>query len=187
MHAGPESCSGIDVEDQPGLLLMSVLHDRFGFFPGRNHKYIINPELMEVLFPVVDPVDILCLVNGDGSLTQICKGADLLDLCQDLLPDLFRCAFCIIYDEVSVFCLLQEKAEDSSAVIGRSLRQDIHKHLLFFRGCKRHIVLDLGSVQPYILHKADQYILCVRFGADSESHPFHVAACPPGKNINKDK
>ena len=78
------------MEDQPGLLLMSVLHDRFGFFPGRNHKYIINPELMEVLFPVVDPVDILCLVNGDGSLTQICKGADLLDLCQDLLPDLFR-------------------------------------------------------------------------------------------------
>ena len=174
MHAGAEGGTGIYVEDQAGLLFMSVFHDLFRLLPGRDDKDIVDPELVEVLLPVVDPVDVLGLVDADGPLPHVGKGPDLVDLGQHSVPDLLRCADLVVDDQAAVLCFLQKEVQDRGPVVRGALGEDIHEHLLLLRGGQGDVVLDLGPVETDVLHKADQYILCVRPGADPESHPFHI-------------
>ena len=67
MHAGAECRAGIDMEHH----FIGVF--RFDIFPGRDDQDVINIELMEILFPVVDPVNVLCLIYYDGTFSDIHK------------------------------------------------------------------------------------------------------------------
>ena len=55
------------MEHQPALILWLCL------FPGRNDQNIIYGKLVEILLPVVNPVDILSFVHADGSFSDIHK------------------------------------------------------------------------------------------------------------------
>ena len=65
MHARSERGSRVNMDDHavPVFLLY--------FLPGGNDQNIIHVKLFEILFPVVDPVLVLCLGCGDGTLTDI--------------------------------------------------------------------------------------------------------------------
>ena len=179
MHAGPESRSGIDVEDQSGNLFLPVFHHLLRLLPGGDYQHIVDPELMEILFPVVDPVDVLSLVDGDSALTHVAESPDLFDLCRHFFTDLLGGLQGLVHHKLPVFGLLEEKAQNGGPVIRGSLGQDIHKHLLLF-GCRqRDVVLDLGTAQTDVLHKTDQYIFRFGPGPDPESHPFHWKSVPP--------
>ena len=65
MHSGSKRCAGINMQNH--LVLILRLH----LFPGRNNQYIVNRELMKILLPVVDPVDILRFFNRDCAFSDI--------------------------------------------------------------------------------------------------------------------
>ena len=67
MHAGAKCRTGIDMKHH----LVSIF--RFDIFPGRDHQDIIDIELVEILFPVVDPVNVLRLIYHNRSLADIHK------------------------------------------------------------------------------------------------------------------
>lgn len=55
MHSCAKSCARINVNDYFILIL------RLYIFPGRDNQHVIYGKLMEIFFPVIDPVHILCL------------------------------------------------------------------------------------------------------------------------------
>ena len=65
MHTGAECSTGINMKHH----FIGVF--RFDIFPGRNDQDIINIKLMEILLPVVDPVNILGLVHDNGTFSDI--------------------------------------------------------------------------------------------------------------------
>ena len=75
---------------------------------------------------------------------------------------------------MAVLGLLQEETEHRCPVIFPCVGQYVYEHLLFLRGRKRHMVLDLRAVQADILHGTDDYIFRLCSRADSECHPFHI-------------
>ena len=168
MHAGPECSSGIDVEDQRRLLIGDLR-----LLPGRDRQDVVDPELVEILFPVVDPVHILGLLDGDSALAHIRVCAQHGHLLKDGAPHLFGRHGLLIHKDFAVLRLLQEETEHRGPVIFSGVGQDIHEHLLLLRGCQRHMVLDLRPVQADILHGAYDNVLRLGFRADSECHPFH--------------
>ena len=154
MHASPEGCAGIDVEDQCRLFVCDLR-----FFPGRDRQYVVDPELMEILFPVVDPVQVLRLLDDDRALTDLRIGPQHRELIEDLGLHLFRCLGLVVHKDMPVLSLLQKEAEHSCPVVFSGLRQDIHEHLLLFRRRQRDVVLDLRAVQADVLHGTDDNIL----------------------------
>ena len=107
MHAGAESCAGIDVEDQRGLLICDLR-----LLPGGNGQNIVDPELMEVLLPVVDPVQVLGFFNGDGPLADIGVGAQHGQFLQNVGFHLIGRPGLVVYEHMSVLCLFQKEAQD---------------------------------------------------------------------------
>ena len=84
---------------------------RLYLFPGRNDQNVIDIKLMEILFPVVDPVLVLSLTFLDGTLTDIHKAAELLKS--------------LVYtgkDRLFVRILLQIKAQIGNSVVLRTIR-----------------------------------------------------------------
>ena len=65
MHSGSKCRTGINMQNH--LVLIRFLH----LFPGRNDQYIINRELMKILLPVVDPVDVFRFFNGNRAFSDI--------------------------------------------------------------------------------------------------------------------
>ena len=152
----------------------------FGLFPGRNDQDIIDPELMEILLPVVDPVNILCLFHRDSSFPDIYAGItgpdpevgnDAFHIPADLVAGLLRA----VDQDGASFCFFHIKTQDCRPVVLPGLGQDVHEHLLLLRGCQGYIILDLGSIHTDIHHGADQDILRFTSGSDSEPHPFHMS------------
>ena len=69
MHTGSKGCSRVNVKDH--FILILCLY----FLPGGNDQNIIHIKLFKILFPVVDPVNILCLVNLNAALSDIQKSS----------------------------------------------------------------------------------------------------------------
>ena len=67
MHPGTERRAGIDMEHH----FIGIL--RLDIFPGRDDQDVINIELMEILLPVIDPVNVLRLIHDDGTFSNIHK------------------------------------------------------------------------------------------------------------------
>ena len=74
MHSCSEGSARINMQYQ--LILVRGLY----ILPGRDHQDIINVELMEVLLPVVDPIDILCLIYSHAAFSDIHKLLQIFQL-----------------------------------------------------------------------------------------------------------
>ena len=107
MHTGAEGCAGIDMEYERGLLIRDLR-----LLPGGDSQDIVDPELVEVLLPVVDPVQVLCLFNGDGSLADIGEGAQHCHFLQNVGFHFIGRPGLIVYQNAPVLCLFQEEAQD---------------------------------------------------------------------------
>ena len=131
MSPRPERRSRVDVDDQPVLVLF--LH----LLPRRNDKDIVNVKLVEILFPVIHPVHILCLGFFDGTFAHIQIRAHLFQFLS------------YIHQDTSLILLFPKiKGQVCLAVILRQIRQDVHKHLLLILLCQRHLVLNLDALNP---------------------------------------
>ena len=142
MHTGAKGRTRINMNNH--LVLILSLY----FLPGRNDQNIIHIKLVEILFPVVDPVLILGLSALNRAFTQIHKAAVCLQLLIHAGQDCLR-----------VRILLQIKAKVGDPVICRTVRQNVYKHLLLVRLRKRHLVLDLHTLDSGVRQCGDDDIL----------------------------
>ena len=161
MHTGTKCRTRIDVENHLVLIL------RLYLFPWWNHEQIINIELMEKLLPVIDPVNILRLRNHDGSLTDIHKVAKVIQLTCDI------CHHLICVNRIFI-ALLNKKAQIRNTIILRSVRQDIHEHLLLLKRRQRYLVLDLCTLKTNVIECTDDDILCIRNRFYGKFLPLHI-------------
>ena len=168
MHPRPEGRTRINMKDH--LVLIRFLH----LFPGRDNKEIINIKLVKILLPVIDPVDILRLVHGNASFSDVAEYPQLLQLPAHIFHDGLLVRLFAVYQKMPVLCFLHEKAEPRNPVILRPIGQDVHEHLLLFRGCQRHLILDLRPFQANIIKGADNYVLRIRYCFYPEFFPFHI-------------
>ena len=169
MRTGSEGRTGINVKSQSRLAI------RFRrLFPRRDDQNIINPELMEKLLPVIHPVDVLGLFNGNGPISDgIRILTELTDHILHFAANFLRRLLSVLQEKLPVFGLLHIKAQNSTPVISRLFRHNIHKHLLLFRCRQRNMILDLGTAQTDVLHGADQNILRIRCCTNPKPHPLH--------------
>ena len=167
MHTGSECGAGIDVEYH----FFPVV--RLDVLPGGDHKNIVDVELMEILLPVVDPVDILGLVDGHAAFTDVDEHAKLLQLILYTLQNRFHSGRLSRHLQTAVLLLLHEEAKVGYAVIRRSLGKNIHKHLLLLQCSQGNLVLDLRSLQTDIVECADNNIFRLCHCLDLKFHPLH--------------
>ena len=148
MHTGSKSSTRINVKDH--FILIFCLY----FFPGRYDQDIIYIELMEILFPVVDPVLIFCLGFFDGSFSDVHKISQVVQCFTDIFED---CFFICIFFQIEV--------QIGNAIIRRSLRHNVYKHLCFIFFCQRLLVLNFHTFNSNFSKCADHDIFgfCFRF------------------------
>ena len=172
MHTRAECRAGVNVKYKARLFLPVSL---FRLLPGRDAENIIDPELVKILFPVVDPVLVLRLVHGDRSVPDnIGITPELIEALRDSLPDFLGFSLASVrHLQRSVFVFLYVKTQNGSAVIGSRRRADIDKHLLFLCSREGNIVLDLGPLKADIFQLADDDVFRIDCRADSETHPLH--------------
>ena len=82
MHTGSERRARINVQDHLSLIL------RFDFLPGRNYQKIVDVKLMEILLPIVDPVDILGFIYRNAAFPDLTEHAQTIQLFLHLFADL---------------------------------------------------------------------------------------------------
>ena len=145
MHTGSEGSARIDMNDHFVFVFF------FYFFPGRNDQDIIHIKLFEIFFPVVDPVNVFRLVNCDTSFSDLAEHPQRFQFFFHLGKNLFFGLFFSIYRKSSVFCLFHKKTQISDSIVFRSIRQNIHKHLLLFHCSQRYFVFNLCAFQPDII------------------------------------
>ena len=147
MHTRSKCSARIDVDDH------FILIFRFYFLPGRNNQNVVYIELFEVLFPVVDPVLVLCLRFRDGALAKIQK---FLHFC--------KCFADICKNLLLVLVYIKVKIQIGNAVVIRNIRHDIYEHLLFVALGQRLFVLNF--------HAFDSHI-----GQSRDHNVFHFRSC----------
>ena len=167
MHSRPEGCSRIDMKDHFPLILLLYR------FPGRDHEQIVNIKLVKVLFPVINPVNILRLLHLDASFADITERTKFFQLLPYTRHYRLFVRILSVYLQPAVLCFLHKKTEPGDAVILRPVRKDIHEHLLLLRRCERHLVLYLRPLQANIIKGAYNNIF--RFGhrLDLKFFPLH--------------
>ena len=139
MLARAERCSRIDLNEKLVLVFLRNL------LPGRLDQDIIHGKRLEILFPVVDPVLILCFTLGDGPLSQIRKHGKVI---KSLIHTL--------QDAGDVLAVVEIEADKRHTLVRRQLRKDIDEHPLRLLRRKRNIVLDLDSLDSDLIkHAAD--------------------------------
>ena len=127
MHTCSESCSRINVQ------YLLILIFRFHFFPGRDNQQIIYIELVKILLPVIDPVNIFCFRYHNRAFSNIQEGFQILQL------SLHTCHYRIcIYGlskklHRSIFFFFYKEAQISNSIILWSIRENVYKHLLFLK------------------------------------------------------
>ena len=94
------------MEDQCGLFVGDLR-----LLPGRNCQNIVDPELVEILLPVVDPVDVFGLLDGHRAVSDLGISPELSQFLQDGSLHLFGRLGLIVYKDSAVFCLLQKETE----------------------------------------------------------------------------
>ena len=157
MHSCTKGSSRINVEDH--LVLIFCLH----FFPGRYDQNVVYIELMEVLFPVIDPVLVLCLGFCDGCLSDIHKASQIL-----------QCSLHIFQDCLGIRILFQIEVQICDPVICWSLRHDIHKHLCLILIGQWLLILDFHTFNSHLGKCTDHNILCLCFCLKCKTVPFHL-------------
>ena len=161
MHSCTKGSSWINVEDH--LVLIFCLH----FFPGRYDQNVVYIELMEVLFPVIDPVLVLCLGFCDGCLSDIHKASQIL-----------QCSLHIFQDCLGIRILFQIEVQICDPVICWSFRHDIHEHLRFVLISQRLFILDFHTFNSHLGKCTDHNILCLCFCLKCKTVPFHISISP---------
>ena len=106
MHACSESSPGIDMEDQSRFLISDLR-----LLPGGDRQNIVDPELVEILFPVVDPVYVLGLLNGHRAVSDFGIGPELSQFLQDGSLHLFGRLRLIVHKDAAIFGLLQKETK----------------------------------------------------------------------------
>ena len=147
MHTRSKGCARIDMDDH----FITVF--RLYFLPGRDDQNVVHIELFEILFPVVDPVLVLCLRLCDGALSKV---QELLHFC--------KCRADICKNLLLVLVYIKVKIQISNAVVIRNIRHDIHEHLLFVALGQRLFVLNF--------HAFDSHI-----GQSGDHNVFHFRSC----------
>ena len=147
MHARAKCSTRIDVDHK----FVAVF--RLNILPGWNDQDIIHIELMEILLPVVHPVDVLCLGLLYDAFSHIHIGRHLLQFSSDIAENLFFIRF-----------HFQIKVQVCHSVICFPLGENIYKHLLFVRLRQRNLIHDLHSLDSQVhQHAADNiFRLCCR-------------------------
>ena len=167
MHSGAEGCAGVDVEHH----FLPII--RLYILPGRNHENIIDIELMKILLPVVDPVNVLCLIHGYGTLPDLAEESQLLELTLYIGKNLLHSGGFILQLKRAVLLFFHEEAQISDTVVLGTLRQNVDKHLLLLPCGEGDLVLDLRTLQTNIIKSADDNVLSLRHCLNSKLHPFH--------------
>ena len=138
MLARAERCSRINLNEKLVLMFLRNL------LPGRLDQDIIHGKRLEILFPVVDPVLILCFALGDGPLSQIRKHGKVI-----------KSLIHTFQDAGDVLAVVEIEADKRHALVRRQLWKDINEHP-FRLLRKRNIVLDLDSLNSDLIkHAAD--------------------------------
>ena len=176
MHTCSKSSARINMDDHPVLILF------LNSLPGRYDQDIIHIKLLKILFPVIDPINIFCLIHSNRTFSDIQKISETFQFLIYHGKYLFFCNFFSIYQQFSSLCLFYEKAEVGGTVVLSHLWKDIYKHLLLFQRCKRYVILDLSPFQANIVKSADDNIFRLRFCLDLKFLPFHKIH--PGHGIN---
>ena len=174
VHTCAEGCTRVNVQNL--LIPVLLLH----FLPRGNHEKIIYVKLMEILLPVIDPVNILSFGHRDSPVSDIHELTNLLQS----LPD--PCEYSLFVRTLrhsaqikrTIFPLLHKEAKVGNPVVRLSFRQDIHKHLLFFQRRKGHFVLDLCPLKPPVVELADYDILRLHNCLYFKFHPLHCGISP---------
>ena len=169
VHAGPECRTGIDMKDKRRLFVRD-----FRLLPRGNRKNVVDPELMEILLPVVDPVQILGLLYSDCSIADVAIGPHLRKLLFDRSLDFFRCPGLIVYEDMPILSLLKEEAQDCCPVIFTCFGQDVHEHLLLLRRREWYMILNLCAIEADVLHGADHDVFRINICTHLKTHPFHI-------------
>ena len=169
MLACPERGSGVDAQDQ--------LFISFGgyFLPGRNNADIIHSELMEVLFPVIHPVFLGCLVDLDQAITDVCEAGNIHKPLSDAPKQLLLavCRFFAIYLRD-----FRVKSHAGLVVIKDRVGDDIPEVSAVLFRADRCLVLDLEARNAEIVqHSAHQVTGLLRC-CDRIFHPFHNDSPP---------
>ena len=147
MHTRSKGCARIDMDDH----FIPVF--RLYFLPGRDDQNVVHIELFEILFPVVDPVLVLCLRLCDGALSKV---QELLHFC--------KCRADICKNLLLVLVYIKVKIQIGNAVICWSFRHNIYKHLSLVFLSQRLFVLNF--------HAFDSHI-----GQSGDHNVFHFRSC----------
>ena len=145
MHTRSKGCARIDMDDH----FIPVF--RLYFLPGRDDQNVVHIELFEILFPVVDPVLVLCLRLYDGALSKV---QELLHFC--------KCRADICKNLLLVLIHIEVKIQVGNAVVIRNIRHDIYEHLLFVALGQRLFVLNFHAFDSHIGQSRDHNIFHFR-------------------------
>ena len=129
MHACAESSSRINLNQQ---LVLMLLRNRL---PGWLNQDIIHCKWFKILFPVVNPVFVLCFGCLDCTCAQVGKHFQFFQ------------RFIYFFKHARyIGIIVQIKADFRYSFAGRQLREYIDEHpfCLFFR--KRNIILDFNTL-----------------------------------------
>ncbi len=168
MHACSKSRARIDMQ----YFLVCILRPHR--LPRRDHKQIVYVELVKILFPVVDPVNVFRLRHRHRAFPYLHKKPQSVQLFFDLFHDSIPVCRHTIHFQTAVFFLFYKKAQISYAVILRSFRQDIYEHLLLLQRRQWNLILDLRAFQSDIIESAYDDIFRLRNCLDPEFCPFHT-------------
>ena len=157
MHTGSECSPRINMKNHLVLVFF------FYLFPGWNDQNIVHIELMEKLFPVVNPVFVLSLGFFNRRLTDIHKGTKFFQCISDITKNGF---FICIFFKI--------KIQISNAVIRRSFRHDVNKHLCFIFFGQWLVILNLHTFHTDFCKSTDDHVFCFCFCLNGKTIPFHI-------------
>ena len=156
------------------LILIFLFH----LFPGRNDQDIIHIKLLKILLPVINPVNIFCLIHENTSFSNLTEHSETIQLFPHRCENFLLCRRRSIQHKSALFIFFHKKTEIGNSIILRTFRKDIHKHLLFLHSRQRNLVFNLGSFQSNIIKRTDNNIFCLCYCLYLKFLPFHLQNTP---------
>ena len=169
MHTCSKCSSRIDMNDHFVFIFF------FDFLPGRYNQNIIHIKLLKILFPIINPVYILSFVYSNTSFTNITEQTKSVQFLLYRMKHFFLSHRISIHNQSTVLIFFNKKTQICNPVIFRSIRQNVHKHLLFFQSCQRYFILNLSTFQTNIIQGADNNILSLCRCLYSKFLPLHLS------------
>ena len=158
MGTSSESDARIDLNKDIFLSFFCV------FFPGRfDQDMVSGAEWLEKGLPVIDPVFVLCLGQGDSALSNLTEFSCFLQEILYLQDHFLRITVFRFHIEMYLCCV----------IIFFWIRQDVYKHFLFVFLGKGEMVFDLNSLHSNLIQHITEHIHCINMGVDGKTNPFH--------------